>query len=366
MDVLDGIVASGGPVLLLNHLNSDPDAVGSSIALMEFLKTRDIDSTIGVVQGINALARNMIKKLKYKVSINPDLNNYRTLVVLDTSSKSQLLPLDVMSFNGDVYVIDHHYPDEDMKNLAKILYCDETFMSTSEIIYGLFKERGFTPSRNASLGLITGIVTDTGHLQFAKPETFRKIAELVEFAGMDYTEILSFIAIPTEPSRKVAHLKAASRLELVRLGEWIIALSYVSSFEASAARAITKIGADVAFVCSKKKDEARVSVRASHNFVKKTDIHFGREVMPKLASIVRGSGGGHIAAASVNGTFAGSEAELLQKCVGILEQRLNTPKDNVVEVPEEEHKVVASGEDSNDSENSNDSNDSSSLVNLDN
>jgi len=319
MTLLGDVADSDGSVIILSHLNADPDAIGSSIAVFEFLKSRGLEPRMAAAGGVNALARNLIKKLDYKIEINPSLDDTDTIVLVDTSSFSQLSPMDLRAFNGRLFVIDHHIPEEELKAKALAGVFDERMTSAAEIVYKLLKEENFAFNKNTCLALITGIVTDTAHLQFARPETLRIIAELLEASQMDYPDVLNFITIPTEPSRKIAHLKSASRMEIEKLGEWIVALSHVSSFEASAARALVKIGADVAFVCSVEKGEARVSVRATNAFVKKTGINFAKDYAPRLVKSLSGSGGGHVAAISVNGRYDGTEADLLKLCLGLLE-----------------------------------------------
>jgi nanoRNase/pAp phosphatase (c-di-AMP/oligoRNAs hydrolase) len=322
MNLLSDVAESDGNMLLLSHLNADPDAIGSSIAVYEYLRSKKLEPRIAAAGSINALARNLIKKLKYKIEINPALGDVDTLVIRGTSSFSQLAPVDVKNFSGRLFVIDHHNPDLEMKGKCEKGIFRETVTSTSELVFELLKEEGFDFSKNVSLALITGIVTDTAHLQFARSDTLRIVAELLEASKMTFPDVLNLISIPTEPSRKIAHLKSASRVEMQKIDEWIIALSYVSSFEASAARALVKIGADVAFVCSNEKGDARVSVRANNNFVKKTKINFAKEYAPELTKALDGSGGGHAAAISVNGEFNGSEKELLEVCYNLLEALL--------------------------------------------
>jgi len=277
--------------------------------------------------GVNALARNLLKKLNYTIEVNPSLDDVDTLVIVDTSSFSQLSPVDVRNFEGRIFIVDHHIPDPDLKKKIVKGKFDESMTSASEMVFKLLKEEGFKFNKNVSLALITGIVTDTAHLQFARSETFQIVAELLEASGMIYPEVLNFISIPTEPSRKIAHLKSASRLEMEKLDEWIVAMSFVSSFEASAARSLVKIGADVSFVCSLEKGEARVSIRANNNFVKKTGVNFAKDYAPELAKAIDGTGGGHVAAISVNGTFDGNEEELLRICYDLL-VALMRQKDN--------------------------------------
>jgi nanoRNase/pAp phosphatase (c-di-AMP/oligoRNAs hydrolase) len=318
MTLLADVAESDGNIIILSHLNADPDAIGSSIAAYEFLKSKGLEPRMAAAGGVNALARNLLKKLGYKIEINPDLDKTDSLLILDSSSFSQLVPVDIRAFEGAIFIADHHVPDEELKKMASKGVFDESMTSTSEIIYNLLEEEGFKCDKNVCLALITGIVTDTAHLQFARPETFRIVAKLLEASGEKYPDVLNFISIPTEPSRKIAHLKSASRLQMEKLGEWIVALSHVSSFEASAARALVKIGADVSIVCSVEKEEARVSVRASNTFIKKTKINFAKDYATALSDSLDGTGGGHAAAISVNGSFDGDEEELLELCFNLL------------------------------------------------
>lgn len=322
MTLLSKISDSASDILLISHLNADPDAIGSSIALAEYFKSKKKKAIVGCSQGVNSLARNLVKKLNYKIHMSPKLDDYDTLVILDTTSFAQLEPLDVKGFSGKIYVIDHHASNSEFKDICDECLNMEDAVATSEIIYNLLKKEKFAVTKKMALSLLAGIITDTGHLQFAKPETFKAVSDLVEISGMDYSDILNMITVQTEPSRKIAQLKSASRLELRKIDDWIIVLSHVGSFEASSARALIKIGADVSFVCSKHQRKVRICARASNKFVKDTGINFGNDVMPSIAKKINGSGGGHIAAASVNGTFDGSEIELLEVCMNLLTEKL--------------------------------------------
>jgi len=320
MTLLRDVAESGGQIAILSHLNADPDAIGSAIAVFEYFQSRGAPARMIAAGGVNALARNLVKKLNYKVEVTSSLEGVDSVVILDSSSFSQLAPLDLRAFSGKIFIVDHHIPEEELKARVTASVFDDTITSTSEIVFDLLKKEGFQFTKNVCLALITGIVTDTAHLQFARPATLRIVAELLELSSTDYPDVLSFIAIPTEPSRKIAHLKAASRLEIEKLGEWLIALSHVSSFESSAARSLVKIGADVVFVCSVEKGEGRVSVRATNAFIKKTGLSFAKDFAPELVKMLNGSGGGHVAAISVNGKYDGNEQDLLELCFHLLER----------------------------------------------
>ena len=81
---------------------------------------------------------------------------------------------------------------------------------------------------------------------------------------------------------------------------WIIAFSFVSSYEASAARSLMQLGADVAIVIMKNKDETRISFRTTSEFIQKTTISLAKDIIPIFISNFGGNGGGHDGACGYN------------------------------------------------------------------
>jgi nanoRNase/pAp phosphatase (c-di-AMP/oligoRNAs hydrolase) len=123
-----------------------------------------------------------------------------------------------------------------------------------------------------------------------------------------------------DSSERVARLKACRRMRLFRIREWIIALSHVSAYEASAARALIATGAHVAAVAGEKNGNMEISLRSSLEFYKKTNVHLGKDVARELGEYLHGMGGGHATAAGVNGQ--GDIETGLKKCFLILKTKL--------------------------------------------
>jgi nanoRNase/pAp phosphatase (c-di-AMP/oligoRNAs hydrolase) len=121
-------------------------------------------------------------------------------------------------------------------------------------------------------------------------------------------------------SERVARLKACRRAKFFKVGEWIIALSHVSAYQASAARAIVDLGAHVAVVAGQKNDNIEVSLRCTREFQEKTSMHLGKDVAKPLGEYLHGMGGGHSTAAGVNGV--GDVETGLKYCLRLLKQRL--------------------------------------------
>jgi bifunctional oligoribonuclease and PAP phosphatase NrnA len=126
--------------------------------------------------------------------------------------------------------------------------------------------------------------------------------------------------LPMEHSERMARLKAAERVNLLKMGDWLIALSSVSAYQASACRALLVLGAHVAIVAGQKHNKIQVSFRASRDFCAETAIHMGRDLAKPLGDFLGGMGGGHALSAGTNG--AGDVEACLKFCEKLLTQRL--------------------------------------------
>jgi nanoRNase/pAp phosphatase (c-di-AMP/oligoRNAs hydrolase) len=203
--------------------------------------------------------------------------------------------------------------------LATLTVADEKASSTCELVYRLFKEAEVDLTQDDARALFLGIAFDTRHFVLANSSTFKVIADLVD-AGVNAGETLSLLSLPMEQSERIARLKASKRVRLIRVNDWLIALSDVSAFQASAARALISLGAHVAVVAGQKGDKLQISMRASQDFQQKTGVHLGRDIAKPLGEYLQGMGGGHSVSAGVNGV--GDVESSLKRCVRLLKERL--------------------------------------------
>lgn len=318
--------------LVLVHHNADPDSIGSAAALKIVFPNVDI----GITGDVSRTAERLLESLRVSVVSDPELKSYNQVVLVDTASSAQLGPYADKVENP--IVIDHHAPTPGWER-AKFYYCDETKSSCTEIIYELirighhlgfidfsFDSGGSTNIEDlerVGLALLVGIVSDTANFRYATPFTFLTFANLLRQTGRQMDEILEIVEGETidDPSRKVAHLKAAQRIAWKKLGtdDALLATSTVSSFEASAAKAILALGADVVVVAAQRGDEVRISARARRTVLERYDLHLGR-LMHEVASTFKCGGGGHEGSAGLNGT--GSAQVILDECVRLITQRI--------------------------------------------
>jgi nanoRNase/pAp phosphatase (c-di-AMP/oligoRNAs hydrolase) len=314
-------------LLLLCHHNADPDAICSAYAFAQLIKkTRpQTEVEIGAPQGISRLAKHLLQYLPIEIKTQPDTQKADAIVLLDTNTIQQLdnLAEKIRNTKTPIIVIDHHASHPETEQLAKICITNEETSSTCEIIYNFYKQTNTKPEQPEAKALFLGIAFDTRHFVLANSTTLKNIAELID-AGVNAQETLAMLSLPMHFSERVARLKATRRTKLYKVNQWIIALSHVSAYQASAARALVELGAHVAAVAGTKNEDIEISLRSSQDFYKQTQIHLGRDIAKPLGEYLHGMGGGHATAAGVNGK--GDVKSGLKKCISLLKQRLANHK----------------------------------------
>ena len=310
-------------VLLLCHHNSDPDAICSAYAFQGLLKKSKPNVTveIGTGQGISRLSKHLLEHIPITVNMQPHVEKADVIVLLDTNTIQQLdeLAERVTKSAAPIIVIDHHASHPETEHTAKLCITNEEASSTCEIVYNFYKQLNTKPDLNEAKALFLGIAFDTRHFVIANSSTFKTIAELCSI-GVNAQEALSMLALPMEFSERIARMKACRRTKLLKIGKWIIALSHVSAYQASAARALIDLGAHMAAVAGQRNENIEISLRCTREFNAETGIHLGRDIAKPLGESLQGMGGGHATAAGVNGT--GDVETGLKRCLRLLKEKL--------------------------------------------
>jgi phosphoesterase RecJ-like protein len=309
--------------VLLCHHNADPDAICSAYGFASLLRhvKPNLEVEIGAAQGISRLSRHLLKYLPIEVKAQPNVEKADAIVLLDTNTIQQLnnLAEKVRNSKAPIIVIDHHAVHPETEQIAKLCITNEEASSTCEIIYSFFKEMNVKADENVAKALFLGIAFDTRHFVLANSSTLKTVSELID-AGVNVQEALPMLSLPMDFSERVARLKACRRAKFFKIGEWIIAISHVSAYQASAARAIVDLGAHVAAVAGQKNDKIETSLRCTREFHEKTGIHLGKDIAKPLGEYLHGMGGGHSTAAGVNGV--GDVEVGLKYCLRLLKQML--------------------------------------------
>ncbi len=314
-------------VLLLCHHNSDPDAVCSAYAFQGLLKKLrpNLSVEIGTGQGVSKLTRNLFRYIPITVNLQPNVEKAQALILLDTNTIQQLdgLADHVSKAKAPIIVVDHHSAHPETQKLCRLCITHEEASSTCDIVYGFYREQNLKPNPNEAKALFLGMAFDTRHFVLASSSTFKAVADLVD-SGVNAQEALAMLALPMDFSERVARVKACRRAKILRINNWIIALSHVSAFQASAARALTDLGAHMSAVAGEKGEGIEISLRCTREFTEKTGIHLGRDIAKPLGESMQGQGGGHAMAAGVNAK--GDVKIALKRCLRLLKENLAKPE----------------------------------------
>jgi phosphoesterase RecJ-like protein len=311
-------------VLLLCHHNADPDAVCSAYAFQSLLEKckPGIAVEIGAGQGISRLSNHILKHVPIMVNMEPDVEKADAIVLLDTNTTQQLgrLAERIAKTKAPIIVIDHHAAHPQTEQIAKLCITNEEASSTCEMVYNFYRQLDIKPGLNEAKALFLGITFDTRHFVLANSSTFKTISELSDI-GVNPQKELSALALPMDFSERVARMKACRRAKLIKIDNWIIALSHVSAYQASAARALIDLGAHMAAVAGQKNEKIEISMRCTREFSQATGIHLGRDIAKPLGEYLQGMGGGHAAAAGVNGI--GYVEKGLKRCLRLVKEKLS-------------------------------------------
>jgi len=303
---LEALLKDSKSLLVLGHQNADPDAVCSMIAFVRLYKALNPSGTFQLVaDDISRLSNQVLEIFAPEMKVlNAPESGYDLLVLMDTNSLFQLGPsLQQISTNpSKTLVIDHHERNPEVDLIAEHQIVYESMSSTCEIMVKTFSDSGVQIDAKTANLLLTGMIFDTRRFFYAGYHTLSTAIELIA-SGADYDKCVRSLLIKPDKSERIARLKAAGRVKVHIIGEWIIAISKVNAFEASACRGLIELGADVAIVGgSPSKNVVRLSSRSTREFYEKTRVSLGSDIMEPLGQLIEGKGGGHANAAGANGT----------------------------------------------------------------
>ena len=180
--------------LVTTHTNPDGDAIGSSLALLHYLREKGKDARLIVPNLYPEFLAWMPGNESILVferdgeKIKQALQDIQVVFCLDYNalSRSGSMKDTLMSLDALKIMIDHH-PQPEAEDFD-ILYSTTDTSSTAELLYRCMKDcdPDFPVSHEVATCLYVGIMTDTGSFSFScnKPETFTATAHLLA-AGID-------------------------------------------------------------------------------------------------------------------------------------------------------------------------------------
>jgi len=279
-------------IVITSHVNTDPDGLAAALALGWFFASRGFEVKY-CFPGISMLSRRLLQTLQLEIEPAEKPNAF-SLVVCDTSSDAVLG--ECKHYVDDARVtllVDHHAPGPLVASANYVVSTREP--ATSTIVARIFLEYNQPPPQNIATLLLAGILYDTKRFQLASVDTFKAAAFLLKTG--DYVLAQKLLTEEMSRSERLARLKGAARALVLDVCGYLIAVTRVSAYEASVARALIALGADIAIVVGGSKREVRASVRVSKKALE-AGIRID-EVLERIKGLP-GGGGGHPGAGGYN------------------------------------------------------------------
>jgi nanoRNase/pAp phosphatase (c-di-AMP/oligoRNAs hydrolase) len=296
-------LAGARRILVVTHRNADVDAVASAVALKRLASASGPGKRITLVspEGVTLQSRKVLSVLKATFLEEIPNQRYDLVIITDTGHSSLLSAQTEVIKSIDAYkvLIDHHPPDESMKGIVDSAVIDIKASSASELVFRLAEGAAIRVTREAAKALLLGIMADSQFLTIASNGTISSVDRLCVLGG-DVEKSRSMLRTRRDVSESIARIKASRRATYYRAGEWLAAVTTVGSFQASVARALVDVGADVSLALGEVGDETRASLRSTQIFKEKTGIHLGTDFCKAFSDRLGGAGGGHPTAASMN------------------------------------------------------------------
>ncbi len=291
-----------GAVAVTAHRNADPDAVASLLVLAKLIEdTTGVTPVPVLPEGMSQPSKRVVREV---LGLDPSSiastlpEDTSILVIVDTASIGQLGVFAEEVRRLPILVVDHHDSNSLVPIALESVY-DPTARATSEIVYMMLSHWNTQVDEKLLTVLLAGIVYDTRHFTMSSPRVLRIAAELMEKGAKLEQALKALQSPPMEMPERIARLKAAQRMHVYRVGDFIFAVTYVGAYESSVARALLDLGADVAIVVSERARETRVIGRARRGIVD-AGFNLGRDLMEPLAKMLGGGGGGHAQAAGAS------------------------------------------------------------------
>ncbi len=261
-------------VAIACHVNPDADALGATLGLSAFLRSRGTRTVCSFPNEPFELPRWALELPGHEDLVPPSAfpEAPAVMVTCDTASMDRLGVLGrAASRAGELIWIDHHRTNDGLGTISLI---DPAASSTCEIVHRLLREIGGPVPDTAAMCLYAGIVTDTGRFQYeaVRPETLRVAAELREH-DFDHAHLARVLY----EDNRTAYLRvlgiALSRVQLVPEADLVWAYLTVADLEEADVRpheaddlidvVRTTREADVAAVIKQQRDgRFKVSLRS--------------------------------------------------------------------------------------------------------
>ena len=188
------IMEEARSIVLAGHKEPDGDSIGSTLGFYTALRENLPRKEVVPYSYDNVPAS--LRFLKASRFIKHELNWFPDLVIgFDYGDFERLGLPQIVVGGARVITFDHHLESRQQGDVKII---DQSFASTTELVYEFFKAAGWAVSRDTALCLLTGIMTDTGgFLHNTSARTLKNTGELLQMgAPLEEVYAEAFIKSP--------------------------------------------------------------------------------------------------------------------------------------------------------------------------
>lgn len=206
-------------VLVVSHIDPDGDALGSQLAMGQYLQ--DLGKTVYLMRDSQIPDKYSflpgIEKIRSASSIASDLR-LDTAIILECPSLDRVGSAARFLNEGTTLIsIDHH---RDSVAFGAINWVDIKASSVGEMVFDYFETVDYIPSHDVATQLYTAILTDTGRFRYQSTtsHTMRVAASLIE-AGADPRRICDQVYYNMRPTTVKLIGKVLNTVEFHNFGK---------------------------------------------------------------------------------------------------------------------------------------------------
>lgn len=209
-------------IVILTHETPDGDAIGSCLAMK--LAIEKMNKNADIIMTKCARMYSFLPKFQ-EIKKESEIKNYDLAIALDCATLKRLDNREYFEQAKKTIVIDHHGSNT---MFGDINYINPVSPACAEILLAIFKYMKVDVDVNIGTCIMTGIITDTGGLQYSTTtsDTFEFAAELLR-KGVNISEIFKNTLQTKTKSNFELSKRIIDRLELLEDGK--IAFSYITN-----------------------------------------------------------------------------------------------------------------------------------------
>ena len=196
MQELKNLLSAKQNVVITTHVNPDGDAIGSSVALLNFLIKMGHDVSVIVPNDYPDFLKWMKNDeliINYSNSKNESqekIKNASLIFCLDFNNLNRINELGdyISESKAKKVLIDHHLDPSDFYDFK---IHDVKASATAELVYNFLIELDSNAvDKDISEALYTGILTDTGSFKFSSASSYtHEVASKLMLTGFDHAKV---------------------------------------------------------------------------------------------------------------------------------------------------------------------------------